>query len=112
MPSVQRGSGSRDPPELLLLLLHFSKCWWLTISVALRLSNSLGVEQQGRGWKTTKCLWRRGIYPIYIGERGQPPIRGAASPYSFSPLHGGGNPLLHGKVTPPHQMSNPHFNFA
>jgi hypothetical protein len=48
----------------------------------------------------TKCIRRRGIYPIYIGERGQPPMRGAASPYSFSPLHGGGNPLLHGKVSP------------
>jgi hypothetical protein len=50
--------------------------------------------------ETTKCVWRRGIYPIYIGERGQPPMRGAASPYSFSPLHGGGNPLFHGKVAP------------
>jgi hypothetical protein len=50
--------------------------------------------------ETTKCVWRIGIYPIYIGEWGQPPIRGAASPYSFSSLHGGGNPLLHGKVTP------------
>jgi hypothetical protein len=37
---------------------------------------------------------------IYIGVRGQPPMRGAANPSSFSPLHGGGNPLLYGKVTP------------
>jgi hypothetical protein len=50
--------------------------------------------------ETTKCIWRGGIYPIYIGERGQPPMRGVANPNSFSPLHGGGNPLLHRKVTP------------
>jgi hypothetical protein len=37
---------------------------------------------------------------MYIVERGQPPMRGAASPSPFSPLHGGGNFLLHGKVTP------------
>jgi hypothetical protein len=42
----------------------------------------------------TKCLERRGVYPIYIGESVQPPMRGAASPYSFYPLHGGGNPLI------------------
>jgi hypothetical protein len=47
-----------------------------------------------------KCVERRAVYTIYIGERGQPPMRGAASLYSFSPLHGGGNPLLDGKVTP------------
>jgi hypothetical protein len=27
-------------------------------------------------------------------------MRGAAAPCPFSPHHGGGNPLLHGKVTP------------
>jgi hypothetical protein len=48
----------------------------------------------------TKCVERRGVYPIYIGQGGQPPMRGVASPYSFSPLHGVGKPLLHGKVTP------------
>jgi hypothetical protein len=61
--------------------------------------------------ETTKCIWRRGIYPIYIGERGQPPMRGAASPTPFvlfmvvvTPPSWKGNP--------PHKMSNPHFNFA
>jgi hypothetical protein len=64
MPSVQRGSESRDPPEL--LLLHFSKCWWLTISAALRLSNNHGVEQQGRGWKQLSAfLEKRNISNIY-----------------------------------------------
>jgi hypothetical protein len=82
MPSVQRGSGRRDPPEL-LLLLHFSKCWWLTILAALHLSNSHSLEQQGRKWKTTKCWKKRSMSNIYIGERGQPPMRGAASPSSF-----------------------------
>ena len=37
--------------------------------------------------------------PPFIGEGGQQPMRGAAAPTPFSPLHGGGNP--------PHQMSNP-----
>jgi hypothetical protein len=64
MPSVQRGSGSRDPPEL-LLLLHFSKYWWLIILAALRLSNSHGVEQQGRGWKELSVL-RKEKYIQYI----------------------------------------------
>jgi hypothetical protein len=44
-------------------------------------------------------LEKRNISNIYR-RKGQTPMRGVASPYSFSPLHGGGNPLLHGKVTP------------
>jgi hypothetical protein len=63
---VQRGIGSRDPPELLLLLLlNFSKCWWLIILAALHLSNSHGVEQQGRGWKELSVL-REEEYIQYI----------------------------------------------
>jgi hypothetical protein len=50
--------------------------------------------------EATKCVEKRSMSNIYIGERGQPPMRGAASPSPFSPLHGGGNSLLHGKVTP------------
>jgi hypothetical protein len=63
LPSVQQGSGSRDPPKL--LLLHFSKCWWLIILAALCLSNNHGVEQQGRGWKELSVL-REEEYIQYI----------------------------------------------
>jgi hypothetical protein len=50
--------------------------------------------------KTTKCFMeKRNVSNIYR-RNGAPPMRGAASPSPFSPLHGDGNPLLHGKVTP------------
>jgi hypothetical protein len=33
--------------------------------------------------EATKCCEKRSMSNIYIGERGQPPMRGAASPSPF-----------------------------
>jgi hypothetical protein len=80
-PSVQRGSGRRDPPDtptpppLLQVLVAYNfgsaslkqQPWW---------SKKVG---DGR----TKCLERGGVYPIYIGARGSHPqgVRPAPTPF-------------------------------
>jgi hypothetical protein len=49
----------------------------------------------------TKCITDEEEHVQHIyRRRGQQPMRAAAAPCPFSPHHGGGNPLLHGKVTP------------
>jgi hypothetical protein len=44
-------------------------------------------------------LEKRNISNIYR-RKGEATHERCGQPYSFSPLHGGGNPLLHGKITP------------
>jgi hypothetical protein len=51
--------------------------------------------------ETTKCREKRSMSNIYIYRReGAATHEGCGQPLPFSPLHGGGNPLLHRKVTP------------
>jgi hypothetical protein len=49
--------------------------------------------------ENTKRVKRRGVCPTYIGE-GATEHEGCGQPLPLFPLHGGGNPLLHEKVTP------------
>jgi hypothetical protein len=45
------------------------------------------------------CVEEEHVQHIYR-RRGQQPMEGCGQPLPLFPLHGGGNPLLHGKVTP------------
>jgi hypothetical protein len=85
-----------------LLLLHFSKCWWWNILAVLRYKHSpnSGAARKGNGEGSDSREKKRGACPTYIGEGGSSPWGVQPAPSPFSPLHDGGNPLLHGKVTP------------
>jgi hypothetical protein len=97
MPLFQRGSGSRDPPEL--LLLHFSKCWWQTIydSASLSIRQVGGATRNGKEEGLKVCGEDEHGH-LYMGEGASAPI----GCLDLSPLHGGVNLPLHGMVTSSH----------
>ena len=103
-PSVQRGSGRRDPPDT---PPHTSPSVWTTNYNSGRASLSRdeiwAATMQGRGG--SRSVWHGGEGGVYIEEEGQPPRGGRPRRVSSSSW-----PSLHSLVTPSSTWGNPHFN--